>query len=307
MYEIKKDIGEGFSGQPGGLFDILTQLQNVSAGNQGTVYYVEANAGSNGYNGLSWEKPFKTIVYAITVCNANISRGPAGYQSRNTIFIKGDFTETLDTFPQKTDIIGVGSANHIPMARIIGTHAPTDTVWGVRFFNVWFQTTTATIIITFTSGGFEFHNCWFKAFAATTPTTATHAMTIINPLDVLIQGCNFTQNVQAPFSTAAIAITSTGGSTENCRIIGNDIYGAIGIKITAPVGTYTSCLIKDNFIHATTLCIDDNSNQWAIVNNKMTSDANQSTLGNVLDYNPYLSVGNIITGSSGTVNAPSIS
>jgi hypothetical protein len=289
MLEIKPSIARGWG--TGELYPILRQLQDFSMGHQGTVYFVEKNSGSDGYDGLSWDKPFKTIVYAIAVCNANIGRGPQGWQSRNTIFIKGDFTETLDIFPQKTDIIGCGSTNHMSMARIIGTHAPTDTVWGVRFFNVWFQTTTATIIITFESGGFEMHNCWFKAYADGA-TTATHAMTIDRPIDVLIQGCRFTPNLQTPFSTAAIAITEGTGATDNCRIIGNDIYGATGIHITAPVGSYSGCLIKDNFIHATTFTIDDDSNQWDVVDNRLISDAAESS---AIDANADLAVGNILT------------
>ena len=297
MIDIKPSIATGWG--KGQLYPILKELQQFSigtAGLQGEVFFADSNTGYDGNDGSTWDKAFKTVAAAITKSEAN-----RGRYTRNTIFIRGDFDETLSAFPSKCDLIGVGTKSHYPMARIIGTQVPTSTGYGTRLINIWWEAEAASPIITFTAAGTHIINCWFKAIATAGTTTATHAITIDNPIDVLIQGCSFTPNLGTPFSTAAIALTSAGGATDNCRIIGNDIYGAIGIHITAPVGSYQHCLIKDNFIHATTFCVDDNSNQWHIVGNRMIT---LTTKAGGYDYNAALACDNVLTGSDGSQNLP---
>ena len=102
MITIKKDVAQGHG--KGELFDILQELQLFSAGIQGAVYFVEGNTGSDGNDGLSWDKAFKTIAYAIGISNAWISA--SHYAQRNTIFIRGTFTETLAVAPNKCDLVG---------------------------------------------------------------------------------------------------------------------------------------------------------------------------------------------------------
>jgi len=56
---------------------------------QGTVYYVEGNAGLDTQDGLSWDKAFKTLAVALAASHANIARADErGYAARNTIFVK---------------------------------------------------------------------------------------------------------------------------------------------------------------------------------------------------------------------------
>jgi hypothetical protein len=296
MLEIKKSIEQGFSGQPGGLYDILTQLQNIGASNKGEVFFVEANAGSDGYDGRSWDKAFKSLPYALAVSDASISRGAKGWESRNTVFCRGQFTETLVELADKTDIIGIGGVN--TRTRLTGTHIPADNTYSTRFFNFEFRDDGASSGWTFAAGAFEFHNCLFKH----TNSSETYAITITNPTDVLIEGCEFIPYIEVMYSAAAIYLIADG-SYQNCRIINNIIRGAKGIYCTDnALNNHFSCLIKDNFIQATTQCIDDNTDDWDIVNNRMVT---ATTMANGLDINAKKAVGNIITGSDGSRLVPS--
>ncbi|GAG25960.1 unnamed protein product, partial [marine sediment metagenome] len=146
-------------------------------------------------------------------------------------------------------------------------------------------------------GGWQFHNCWFEAIEATDNTPDTLAIYATNPLDVLISNCRFTSLLTSPFSTAAISLTHDM-AIDNCRIENNEIFGAVGITIATDVThKWCDCIIKDNFIKATTLCIDDNTDDWHIIGNNMISLA---TKANATDLNVGLAVNNHLTGSDGT-------
>ena len=300
MYKVEKSIEQGFSGQPGGLYDILTQLQNFGIGNQGEVYFVEGNTGSNGYDGLSWEKAFKTIAYAIGISNAYISA--KHYASRNTIFIRGTFTETLSTAPEKCDLVGVGSSNARPRPRITGSQVMTSTAWGTRFINIEFRGDAAGVTMVWTAGGFEIHNCVFSHAGVY---TGTHAITIVNPTDVIIKGCIFEMRNEAFFSTACITLTSTS-PPNRCRIIDCDIKGAVGV--VAGVGSddnWFECSIENSHIFSSGVCINDQTgNQgFRVIDNRLITQATESIGG----MNVLLASGNLYTSTTDTRNFPFIS
>ena len=162
MLTISDHVGQGFG--KGELPDILRQLQDFGIGNQGEVYFVEGNTGSNGNTGDSWDQAYKTLANAITVSNANIANGDKkGYASRNTIFVKGDrLDEDLVIFPNKCDVIGVGSCDAYVGAGIIGNHEPANADnYGTRFINMNFfpQANGDIVTIASTSSGVQFINC----------------------------------------------------------------------------------------------------------------------------------------------------
>jgi len=269
---------------------------------QGTVYYVEGNAGNDNNDGLSWDKAFKTLATALAASHANIAANSRGWAARNTIYIKGDtLDEDLTKLAQKTDIIGVGSCDDQPRARITGTHIIPDgdtvSYMGCRFFNVEFVDDGATSNITMTNQpGIEFHNCRFTCQAA-----GTLAITATSCHRLVINQCEFLPMTDGTyFATAAIKIAGT--TIYGLQIKDSFIVGAIGIDCDST--NVFSNLIKGNIIIATTLGIDDESDDLVIVDNKIISAADQATLGNVLDYNAALGANNIVTGSTGTVAAP---
>ena len=302
MIDIKRSIATGWG--KGQLYPILKELQQFSvglAGIQGEVYFVEGNAGYDGNDGKSWDKAFKTLAVALAASHANIAASNKGWAARNTIFCKGDYLdEDLTKLAQKTDVIGVGSCDDQPRCRLIGTHViPTPGVAysGCRFFNFDFGDDGATSNWTITNqSGIEFHDCLFQRLAS-----GTFAITTDGCARLKFVNCQFLPDSQGGvFTTAAIKLSNT--TETRVQILNCIIYGAIGIDCDATHAV--GCIVKDCFIKATTLCIDDESDDLVIVGNRMVSAANQGTIGLVLDYNAALAVDNILTGSGETIHCP---
>jgi len=271
--------------------NILDVLQEV----QGKVYYVEGNAGLDTNNGSSWEKAFKTLTKALAVSHANIAAGKWGWAARNTIYCKGDaLTENLVLLADKTDVIGVGSCNANPYCRLTGNHVVPSHAMGCHFYNMEFWSAGGIIFKSTSNGGLEFHNCRFVANAA-----ETIGLQLVKPDYVKVEGCKFLPkwNTGVMFSTAAIDIT-VGDATE-CEIVDNLIYGAVGIAIYN--STFYACSLKNNTIYATTLCIDENSDDWLVVNNRWVSAA---AVASSFDCEVPKMCGNVATGSDKTVNVP---
>ena len=291
MLELSKHIGTGFG--KGELYDVLTELQLFCGGvNQGEVYFVEGNAGDDGYDGSSWDKAFKTLAKAIAISNANIAAGSSGWAARNTIFCKGDsLTEDLTTGPSKCDVIGVGSCKHIPHCRLVGEHViTTSSTMGCRWINMEFYNDDASAIFTYTGGGFEFHNCVFRANSDSVSAIVTSA-----PHDVKICNCEFLEDSEGDaFDTVAIAIT---GGAYNCQIRNNFITGDLGITIGA--GNYYHCLIDRNVFHTVGMCINDAAEDWLMTNNQLMASVNTGTVTNIVTGSAYLACNNICTGTTG--------
>lgn len=275
---------------------LKTRLANDAraymASQGGTIYYVDGNDGSDSYDGLSWDNPFKTLTYAFARSHANMGQR-SRLAKRNLIYCAGDaFDEDLTTFPQKTDVVGVGSYNNISKAALIGTHAvATAAQFGCRWFNFFFLDDGATANFTMTGGGYEFHNCTFRCDA-----NGTHGIAGTAPSDVKIFNCEFLQDVDGnPFDTAAIAFTTAG---YNLQIRDNLIYGDIGIALTDS-GTFSHGIIDNNIVHATNVTIDDNSDDVMVTNNILISDA-AATAGyaEVIDINSALAANNYLTCSN---------
>lgn len=287
------------------LFDTITgEGQSMDFMKTGEVYFVDANSGHDGNSGADWDHAFLTLKYALSVSHMNIGGSSKGWSARNKIYCKGSFDEDLTKLADKTDVIGVGTAG--TRARLIGTQAPTDRTYATRMINWEFRDDGSTAMWTLTAGGMEFHNCWFRQWYAI---TGTHGLLINDPSDVVIDRCKFTEWHGTKFSTAAIELTTTvnAANVQNCYITNNIICGAEGIKVGE--GVFSDCWIANNHIDATTFCIRDISVEsgaegFFIVNNKMLTAANQATLGDVLDFNPYRAVDNILTGSTGTIRIP---
>lgn len=267
----------------------------------GSTYFVDNNAGSDGNGGKSFGKAFKTLAKAITISNLDIARGADRWARRNTIFFSGDLeTATLVAFPNKCDVIGVGSYDANDKPGILGNHAPVNAGnYGTRFFNVWFKGVSAAPIVTLasSSSGIQFIGCTFDANAvATTAITAT-ASPFLQVLNNTFIGA---------FVTAYIAFGA--GECGGSRIVGNEMSGAAaGITSNSATASWRS-VIKDNFIQATVLCIDDNDDIWYVINNTCVTAATVAAGGTAaFDANAYRSARNNVTGGTGVnVNYPTI-
>lgn len=245
----------------------------------GSTYFVDNNCGSDSNDGSSWERCFKTLAKAVAVSNVDIARGSDRWARRNTIYYCAD-TETADlvAFPNKCDVIGVGSYDSNKKPGITGNHVPVNSGnWGSRFINIWFKAPAdASPIVTLasTTGGCEFHGCTFDATATTTIGIQATASPFLK-----IYGCRF----QGAYATAAISIAKgEAGSTE---IVGNDIMqsAAVGILINSQTTCSWPSTIKDNLIQAATITIDDNSDLFYITGNELISAAAGATVGTMAD------------------------
>jgi hypothetical protein len=254
----------------------------IPTSGSGTTYFVDGNSGNDGNDGLSWDTPMKTLAVAFAASHADIARGADRWARRNTIYIAGDsFEEDLIIFPQKTDVIGVGSYNGHPGANILGNHAPVNAGFGCRFFNVNFEPVTAGVIMTLTAAcwGAEFHNCSFKADGTLVATVAIDT-TACQWLKIV--GCEFI----GAFSGDVIDIGA--GNVDGMVIRDNIIMGGANDGIvetgTAVIQGTRMGLIYNNFIQVTarTIVVATTS-VFNVVRNDLISANNTGATAFVID------------------------
>ncbi len=299
-------------GQPYGLYNMLKSMgYGGTAALRGQVFYVENNAGNDSEDleaGLSWDRAYKTLAFAIGKSNAQISNSilghGRGWAARNTIFCKGDsIAEDLTVPPNKCDVIGCGSTDALHKTQIIGEHAWTGSgsIVSSGFYNLNFYNDDTSPIFTVTSvAGLYFGDCTFRATSA-----ATHAILLATAgHDLIVKGCRFlvgTETVQDPFDIAAISITAT--TFLDMLIQDNFVEGDIGISIAST--NLFNGLIDNNVIRAVGLTIGDASNDVVITRNMLITAANSTTLTDCITGNVALAAQNMVTGTTaGTKNYP---
>lgn len=278
----------------------------AGVGSIGTTYYVDANAGVNTNDGLSWEYPLKTLAAAIVLSNAAIAAGAAGWANRNRIFYKGDnaeaAAETLITLPNKCDVIGVGSYDHRPMPFMIGNHViGAGAYMGTRFINMGFLSPAAGgVIFTVptTTSGLAFLGCHFDGRSTVAATKAILATAVEQ---LTIQGCRF----YGKFSTTTIDLGA--GATRALLITDNYIEsGAIGVAAHASLTCADAIgFIDRNTFAVVTLCIDDNSSKLSCNDNRGFTAAAKE-IATVMDCNEVTCANNIFGNATGTGIYPAL-
>lgn len=278
----------------------LRGLMSGQADPMGVQYFVDGNVSATGDGSL--EHPFSTLTEAAAVSHAEIALSANRHWARrNTIWVCGDtLVEDLVAFPQKTDIIGVGSYDANKMVGITGTHAPVNTAYGTRFFNVWWKgKAAANPIITLTSAcvGVEFLGCMFDGVVG----TVTSGILNTASSNMRVVGCRFI----GAFATSNISFGA--GALLSVEILKNKMFGAAaGIIVNSAATLAYSGFINGNIIRATGLCIDDDADIFVVTNNECLSDVastTTATLEEVIDANTALGSNNRI--SCGDVkNAP---
>jgi hypothetical protein len=269
----------------------------------GKTYFVSDNYGSDNNDGSSWVKAFKTLAVAFAASHANISANKYGWDARNTIFVSGScFNEDLVVFPQKTDVIGVGSNDAFHMAGIVGNHVPVNTNYGCAFYNIRFLTEEAGVIVTLgsTNSGVEFHGCLFDATG--TGHVATIGIQATASPYLKVQDCTF----QGAFSTSFI--TFGAGQAAGTVIERNVMLDGADNGIVI-VGTTTAAymgLIRDNLISCADITIDTTATSlFVVVNNQLISLEAVGASSYVIDLT-YAS-NNMLTGNDVSVVIPDIS
>ena len=277
----------------------------------GTVYYVENNAGNDKYDGLSIEYPFKTLAKAISVSNTDMDRR-GRWAKRNTIYYFADTeTATLTAFPNKCDVVGLGSYDANTKPGISGNHAPVNSGnYGTRFYNVWFKgvaTASPIVDLTSTTSGCQFIGCTFDGVAG----TVTYAIRATASPFLKVIGCD----IFGTFATGYIALGT--GETAGTVIEGNFMHGSAGLGIATVTGTTSAyqTLVKNNVISTTGtgLCVDDEANSSTgilyLVGNRFMNGAtltNYAGYTGIIHPNIARCVDNICTGADISVRVPVI-
>lgn len=234
----------------------------------GTIYYVENNAGNDAWDGLSVDKPFKTLAKAIAVSNIDINRR-GRWAKRNTIYYFADYeTASLTTWPNKCDVVGCGSYDANSKPGLYGHHVPANAGnYGTRWFNIWFKSTGAAapiVTLASTTSGAQFIGCTFT----TNGTTTRGILSTASPF-LKVKNCRF----EGAFATAYITFgTGEAGGTE---IIGNQMFDAVTSGIVAGSGMTSSwsSVIADNIIYAPGVTINDGASLFYVTGNKLMSAA----------------------------------
>ena len=275
--------------------------------NIGREFFVAGNWGDDNNDGSSWDKAFLTLAAAITANNTDVAADKYGWATRNRIYISADTTtETLVAFPNKCDVIGVGSYDANDRPGITGHHAPVNAGnYGTRFINIWFKSTAVAaplITLASTSSGIQFLGCTFDGAVGTVTTGIT---SVASPFLKII-GCDFF----GPFATGYVALGA--GEAGGTLIEGNWMHGSSGLGISANSTTASyQMMAKDNVISVATtgLCVDDNTDLLFLVGNRF---ANGATLTNyagytgILDVNIARCIDNICMGADISMRVPRI-
>lgn len=260
-------------------------------------YFVDLNVSASG-DGLSWDQAFGTIAEAITASNTSIGlTANRWWARRNRIFVCGDgITESLTVMPEKTDIIGVGS-DLFPFPRIVGNHAVAAATVGLRLINLGFYTATTGDLMSFPAAchGLQIINCFMHPAA-----TSSKAIEITSSAHVRIIGNEITVGAGDMSKIFAVGISIEGNTCHDTHIIGNRITATAGIAVTGTTGVAAmGSVISDNIIRATALAIDDDSDDFQVVNNRWMTDIDTTTSTAGWDFNLQLAAGNIQMGVTG--------
>lgn len=294
----------GYTNFPHGItsmgIPILGSRQDIS----GSTYFVDNNSGSDSNDGSSWEKAFKTFAKATVISNLDIARGSDRWARRNTIYYAADTeTATIVAFPNKCDVIGVGSYDANDKPGITGNHAPVNSGnYGTRFFNILFRgAAVAGPIVTLasTSSGIQFIDCLFDAPVSGTTNTRAILATASPFLKVI--NCQF----RGPYS--ADYITFGTGEAGGTMVIDNLMQDSADNGIMIGAGTTASWrgLIKGNLIQCADKFIDTQAaSVFNVVDNTCISGEALGSSSYVLDLT--YAVGNRVTGNDVSATIPVI-
>ncbi len=270
----------------------------------GREFFVAGNWGSDSNEGDSWDAPFLTLAAAITANNADVAADKYGWDTRNRIYLtSGPTTETLVAFPNKCDVIGVGSYDANDMPGITGNHAPVNAGnYGTRFYNIFFHgAAVAGPIVTLasTSSGIQFIGCVFDAPVSGTTNTRAILATASPFLKVI--NCTF----RGPFSSDYITFgTGEAGGTQ---IVGNLMQDGADNGIMIGSGTTASWrgLIMGNLIQCADKFIDTQATSvFNVVDNVCISGEALGSSSYVIDLT--YAVGNRVTGNGVSATIPVI-
>jgi len=272
MLEIKKSIEQGFSGKPGGLYDILKQLQNMAILTPCKVFYVWK--GGNGQGGESWETAYPTITEAITEHTRYRTTIPSAQQSiyDYIIIAPATYDENITALPFSCNMIGLGhpgTDKHVELHPSAGIPIA-GTVSGLRLINMRFEAVGAVDLLDFNiCNNVEILNCTFACADADN----VAAISTQNSSYLTIRDCRF----DCLLATAGFAycLYFGGGSDKYLAsgVIENNVFSGMDAAGTAIYiasdCTASETIIRNNIIKLTGAGtgIDDNNDNAMVLDN----------------------------------------
>ena len=265
-----------------------------SRGSNFEEWFVDGNIRSSG-DGTSWDEAYKTVTEAIAASDDSIGLAVnRAWAKRSTIFCCGDWLEeTLVRFPEKIDIVGVGSCDGFKGAGLTGTHVPVGGTFGTRWFNFNFRSeagSDALITLASTCIANEFYDCRFHGSAELSG-SSDEAIDATASNFLKIIGCDFT----GAFDDNAVDIGA--GKIDDLRFIGNTIMGASGGFVVSGTTTVTGSrlgLVAGNSIYTTGCAINDGADGTIVVSdNRVISATGDGASAYVIT--AAFAAGNIIT------------
>lgn len=266
-----------------------------------STWYVDGNTTNTTQDGKTWATAFDTLAEGLAAAHSFQSTAAnRAWAKRSVVYVVGDaLVEDLTAMAEKTDVIGVGQCDgQEPGARVQGNHVITSTAYiGCRWFNIaFFDADASGIIFTLPTqqGATVFDNCTFLTGASTVTGLLATAVT-----DLQVRNCKFFGSWNAGFSTAAISLGAGSGNRtiiENCQISNTH---ATGVCILVDISrSAADSYIRDNYLNAVGMPIDDNSDSFYIVNNRWVTGIDCATYTNGFDLNLLKASGNLQTGSN---------
>ena len=241
----------------------------TARGADGNLFYCDGNAAATG-DGKCWASASNVLAEAIALSQADIAAN-RNWARRNTIYVLADkLTESLVLWPQKTDIVGMGSDAAHTKATIIGLHVPaTNTYYSTRWYNMRFEPSAAGVIMTLsaTGAGTQFHECTFIGINGAHIATKAIQSTAHSYLKV--DNCEFLGG----FSGDVIDLAA--GSALQLQITNNRIIGGAndGIVVSGTVTHYKDAVIANNFVSVEAVTISDGDDGIQVVDNRCISRA----------------------------------
>lgn len=306
MLEIKRSIGRGFPGTPGGLFDILTQLQNMALLTPTEVYFV--SKGGNNTTGKSWKTAFTTLTAAITAQRAMRADLPSAEQSVTAYIIMaaGLYDENITTLPFSTKIIGLGQLGTDKATEIYPTTGAcmAGTVSGLGLYNIRFEHRAGAVDC------MDFnilHNSIIDGCEFVTGTNdAVNALSTQTCQNTIIRNCRTYDQSNTTFEKGFYFGGGADKYLQGCLIENNFISGldaaGKGIHIQSTC-TVSATILRNNIVRLTGagVGIDDDSNGAILIQNKIFTIA-----GAGFDANEDLAIDNIWNNGTATVDYPNL-
>lgn len=277
----------------------LSSAPRPSADIQGKVYYVHPDYGSDSYDGLSPETPYKTILKARTVQAARISWAGSPWANQDMIkLFPGVYDETsLTAGLYGVNLVGLGNAFDINGEMGVTIKGASGSAWDAAsfinggIFNICFHAPTdagtEALFQIDTFNRMVMEDCVFQGVPGASATTLIGLQTVVD-----VTGSQFRRLWFNQCATGMSFVVNNGASKQFTGCLLEDLY--IMAATTAGIHLDSNCVpsgtVFNRFIIGPTpaLGVDDDSATAMFCNGHVEATANDPATGSGHYSNVYL-------------------